>query len=73
MSVLKNKRTTSKTEYIKTANDIYTYTISFLTRLSARYSRLMSEDVAHLAGEVLDCVERANDIYPSSELYKIIF
>ena len=39
MSVLKNKRTTSKAEFVNTANEIYTETINFLSRLSARYSR----------------------------------
>ena len=43
MSVLKQKRTTSKAEFINTANQIYVETINFLTRLSARYSRLIAE------------------------------
>ena len=44
MSVLKNKRTTSKAEFVNTANEIYTETINFLSRLSARYSRLLASD-----------------------------
>ena len=67
MSVLKSKRTESKIEYIKTANEIYTRTIAFLTRLSARYSRLIASDVARLASEVLDHSEKANSIYPSDD------
>ena len=54
MSVLKQKRTTSKAEFINTANQIYVETINFLTRLSARYSRLIAEPVAKLAGEIID-------------------
>lgn len=65
MSVLKMKRTTSKAEFVNTANRIYLETLNFLTRLSARYSRLVAEDVAHLAGEVIDHSEKANSIYPS--------
>ena len=42
MSVLKQKRTTSKAEFINTANQIYVETLNFLTRLSARYSRLIA-------------------------------
>ena len=52
MSVLKQKRTTSKAEFINTANQIYVETLNFLTRLSARYSRLIAEPVAKLAGEM---------------------
>lgn len=54
MAVLKQKRTTSKAEFINTANQIYVETLNFLTRLSARYSRLIAEPVAKLAGEVID-------------------
>ena len=45
MSVLKQKRTTSKAEFINTANQIYVETLNFLTRLSARYSRLIAVPV----------------------------
>lgn len=65
MSVLKSKRTVSKAEFVNTANNIYVETINFLTRLSARYSRLVAEPTAALAGEVLDHAEKANSIYPS--------
>ena len=60
MSVLKQKRTTSKAEFINTANQIYVETLNFLTRLSARYSRLIAEPVAKLAGEIIDHAEKAN-------------
>lgn len=59
MSVLKSKRSTSKAEYVNVANLIYTETVAFLTRLSARYARLLAEPVAALAGEVIDHTEKA--------------
>lgn len=65
MSVLKQKRTVSKAEFVNTANTIYVETLNFLTRMSARYSRLLAEPVAKLAGEVVDQAEKANSIYPS--------
>lgn len=65
MSVLKEKRAVSKAEFVNTANEVYSETVSFLTRLSARYSRLLAEPTAALAGEVLDHSEKANSIYPS--------
>ena len=64
MSVLKSKRSTSKAEYVNLANLIYTETVAFLTRLSARYARLLAEPVAALAGEVIDHTEKANSIFP---------
>lgn len=66
MSVLKSKRTESKAEYVNVANAIYIETINFLTRISARYSRLIAEPVAKLAGEVIDHAEKANSIYPQT-------
>lgn len=67
MSVLKNKRTVSKAEFVNTANAIYAETLGFLTRMSARYSRLLAEPVAQLAGEVLDHAEKGNSIFPSDD------
>ena len=65
MSVLAQKRTVSKAEFVNTANQIYIETLNFLTRLSARYSRLVAEPVATLAGEIIDHAEKANSIFPS--------
>ena len=48
-----------------TANQIYVKTVDFLSRLSARYSRLIAADTAHLAGQVMDRAEQANKIFPS--------
>lgn len=67
MSVLKAKRTVSKAEFVNTANQIYVETLSFLTRMSARYARILAEPVAKLAGEVIDHCEKANSIFPSDE------
>ena len=65
MSVLKSKRTTSKAEFVNTAHQIFVETLGFLTRLPARYSRLLAEPTAKLAGEVIDHAEKANSIFPS--------
>ena len=67
MSVLQSKRTTSRTEFINTAKDIYIETLTFLTKLSTKYSRLIAGRIADLAGEALDLCEKANQIYPSGE------
>ena len=72
MSVLHDKRTVSKAEYVNTANQIYVETLAFLTRLSARYARLIAEPVAKLAGEVMDETEKANKIYPSDDQRKAL-
>lgn len=68
MSVLKSRRSESRAEYVNTANKIYVQTINFLSRLSSRYSRLVSESVAELASEVVDNAEKANSIYPSDSV-----
>lgn len=70
MSVLKNRRSESKAEFINTANEIYVETMQFLTRLSARYSRLLADNIMQLASEVLDHAEKANSIFPSDEVRK---
>ena len=65
MSVLKQKRAVSKAEFINVAYQIHVETLNFLTRLSARYARVLQEPVAKLSGEVLDHAEKANSIFPS--------
>ena len=72
MSVLKEKRTTSAAEYVNTANQIYMETVAFLSRLSARYSRLVADGTAKLAGEVIDNTEKANKIFPSDDQRKAL-
>ena len=68
MSVLKNKRTTSKAEFVTRAIEIYAETVGFLSRLSARYSRLVAQQTAELAGSVMDHAEMAQNIYPSDAM-----
>ena len=70
MSVLKSKRTESKMEFVNTANRIYTYTINFLSHLSARYSRILTQNVSSLASEIVSHAEKANSIYPSDGVRK---
>ena len=68
MSVLKNKRKESCAEFLNDAYKIYVQTIEFLSRLSARYSRIMASDIASTAFEVLKYAESANAIYPANEV-----
>jgi len=70
MSVLKAHRSESKAEFVNVANKIYIQTIAFLSRLSSRYSRLVSKSVSELASEVVDHAEKANSIYPSDAARK---
>ena len=65
MSVLKSNRSESKAEFVNTAAQIYVQTINFLSRLSARYERIVGDSVSNLAAEVLDNTEKANSIFPS--------
>lgn len=65
MSVLKARRKESRAEFVNTADNIHTQTIQFLTRLSARYSRLLAEPTVKLAAEVSSYTAKANDAYPS--------
>lgn len=67
MSVLKTQRTQSKAEYLNMAVNIYVDTIQFLSKLSSRYSRLMAEDIMHIASDIVMNCEKANTIYPSDE------
>ena len=66
MSVLKSKRRTSKAEFVNTANSIFLETVNFLTRLSARYSRIIAEPTAKTRhGRARPTRRRANEIFPS--------
>lgn len=62
MSVLKARRSESKAQYINTAFDIQVNVLNFLTRLSSRYSRLLAQNVANLAFEIIDNAEKANSV-----------
>lgn len=68
MSVLKAHRSESKANYVNTANQIFGCTINFLSRLSARYSRLLAPSVSGLASKVLEHAEEANSIYPTDKV-----
>lgn len=62
MSVLKSKRTESTAEYVNIADKIYESTLIFMAKLPNRYQRLLATDTMHLASEVLDNAEKANNI-----------
>ena len=68
MSVLKTRRGMSKAEFVNTANKIYTETLWFLSRLSARYSRLLAKDTIHLAHEIIANAEMANTMSPVDQV-----
>ena len=70
MSVLKSRRNESRAEFVNVAYAIFTETLQFLTKLSTRYSRLLSDQVIQLASEVLDEAEKANSIFPSDDVKK---
>ncbi len=67
MSVLKSRRGESKAQFCATADRIYIETLNFCSRLSARYGRLLDQDVMHLASEVADYAEKANTMLPVDE------
>lgn len=71
MSVLASKRSESKAMFVTTAYDIYDETIRFLTRVSARYARLVAEPIAELAGSLMDNCEQANSIYPAGRYFEM--
>jgi len=70
MSVLKNKRRESKAEFVNIANQIYNETLAFISRLSARYARLIAQNIMNLASEVADNCEKGNAIFPSDDVKK---
>lgn len=67
MSVLKSRRGESKAEFINTASKIFTETLWFLSRLSARYSRLLTQQTVQLANDVISYSMKANSMLPSDE------
>ena len=72
MSVLKSKRKESTIEFVFNAYKIYILTIEFISRLSARYSRLMASDITHLAFEVLrNCESMKKFQYKQRQLDEI--
>lgn len=67
MSVLAIKRNESKIQYTATANFIFDYVLMFMSRLSARYGRLLNNAVMRAATDMLYNVEMAQGIYPNTE------
>lgn len=72
MSVLKANRKESKMEYVSKAYKIYIQSIEFSSHLSARYSRIMAQNISDTAFEVLKNTESANSIYLSSEERRVL-
>ena len=68
MSVLKSKRGKSKAEFVNVAHQIYVETLGFLSRLSARYSRILTQTTAELAAAVVDNAVAANTLLPTDEV-----
>lgn len=67
MSVLKNKRKECKAEYVNETYKAYVQTVEFVSKMSARYSRLIGSDIIHTAYEAMRCAESANSIFPGTE------
>lgn len=68
MSVLKNKRKENHVEYIGVAYTIFVNTSEFITKLSARYSRIISGNATDVAFSLIRNVESANATYPCDEI-----
>lgn len=65
MSKLRNHRGVSKGEFVNTAIDIRRKTLGFLSRLSARYARLLAEDTMHYANVMVSQAEAAQSMRPT--------
>lgn len=68
MSVLLKDRNDSTIEYVYTARQIYIETLNFITKLSARYSRTIGNDLNELSSAMFNHVVMGNDIFPSDEI-----
>lgn len=67
MSQLKNKRrATSKAKYVNTAYDVHKAAIELAVRLSPRYGRVYTVEIAALAHRLSDECEITQKIYPSN-------
>lgn len=66
MSVLKENRSLSKAEFVKGSRDIAVRSINLLSRLSARYARVMADDVKSCSVEGFSSCVKANSVYPTS-------
>lgn len=70
MSVLKANRGISSMEFVKVADTINHEVLLFLTRLSARYDRLLSAKTIALADDLADFAMMANDVGQASDQVK---
>lgn len=68
MSVLKSKQNPSRADFVNVANDIFTETYQFLSRVSARYGRLFAPDICSRASDILDHCEMANKVMPTDKV-----
>ncbi len=68
MSVLKSKRGKSKAEFVNVAVKIHVETLNFLSRLSARYARILTGETAALASAVVSNAIAANTMQPTDEI-----
>lgn len=67
MSKLRNHRGRSKGDFVNTALDIQLETLNFLSRLSARYARLLAKDTMQLANKIVVEAESAQSMQPTDE------
>ena len=68
MSVLKSKQNLSRAEFVNVANEIFTETYQFLSRISARYGRLLAPEICARASDVIDHCEMANKVLPTDKV-----
>jgi len=67
MSVPYYKRHESKAEYVNAAYMLNNHVLELISRLSARYSRLLADDIKSLSVAVISECEQANSIVPSTK------
>lgn len=64
MAVLECQRKVSDAQFIVVAKDIEVNTLSLITRLSARYSRTLGDNLAKMSMDILNYTISANRIFP---------
>lgn len=67
MSVYKSKRGESPMQFVQTAWELEDHTFTCLLKVPKRYTFLLSTHIMNLAREVYDCVNAANNIWPTNE------
>ena len=63
MSVYASKRSESKAEFIRVAQDLATYTLEQTKKFPKSYMFCLTNDIVRLAMEIHEDVLRANSIY----------